>query len=81
MAVNALVFWLVGRTVRPFGQIVAALNELQGGRFDVALPPLPGTEAAAIGSGLQPHGRRAAGNIENERRAGRAERSCRTAAS
>jgi two-component system, NarL family, sensor histidine kinase UhpB len=72
--VNALVFWIVGRTVRPFGRIVAALNELEAGRFDVALPPLAGTEAAAIGSAfnrmlgvLQEH-------IETERRAVRAER-------
>jgi two-component system, NarL family, sensor histidine kinase UhpB len=48
--VNVLVYWVVGRTVRPFGRIVEALGQLQGGRFDVALPPLPGTEAAAIGA-------------------------------
>lgn len=71
--VNALVFWVVGRTVRPFGRIVAALDQLQAGRFEVALPPLPGTEAAAIGSAfnrmvgvLQHH-------IDTEKRAARAE--------
>ena len=48
--VNVLVYWVVGRTVRPFGRIVEALGQLQGGRFDVLLPPLPGTEAAAIGA-------------------------------
>jgi two-component system sensor histidine kinase UhpB len=70
---NALVFWLVGRTVRPFGQIVGALNQVQGGRFDVELPPLPGREARAIGAAfnrmladLQTH-------IETEKRAVRAE--------
>ncbi len=70
---NALVFWLVGRAVRPFGQIVDALNKVQGGRFDVALPSLAGTEAAAIGAAfnrmigdLQRH-------IETENRAVRAE--------
>ena len=47
--VNALVFWLVGRAVRPFGRIVTALNELQAGRFDVQLPALAGFEAATIG--------------------------------
>ncbi len=72
--VNALVFWVVGRTVRPFGQIVAALNELQGGRFDVALPPLPGTEAAAIGGAFNRMVGVLQENIENERRAARAER-------
>ena len=74
VAINALVFWLVGRTVRPFGDIVQALNQLQAGRFDVALPALPGTEAAAIGTafnrmvGVLQH------NIDTERRAVRAER-------
>ncbi len=48
--VNVLVYWVVGRTMRPFGRIVQALGQLQGGRFDVLLPPLPGTEAAAIGA-------------------------------
>ena len=74
VAVNAIVFWIVGQTVRPFGQIVTALNQLQAGRFDVALPALPGTEAAAIGGAfnrmvgvLQEH-------VETERRAARAER-------
>jgi len=50
VAVNVLVYWVVGRTVRPLGRIVDALGELQRGRFDVTLPPLPGTEAAAIGA-------------------------------
>ena len=74
VVVNALVFWVVGRTVRPFGRIVAALNELQAGRFDVALPPLPGTEAAAIGSAFNRMVGVLQANIETERRAVRAER-------
>ncbi len=71
--INVLVFWLVSRAVRPFGRIVHGLDQLQAGRFDVSLPPLPGVEAAAIGSAfnrmvgvLQEH-------IETERRAVRAE--------
>ncbi len=72
--VNGLVFWVVGRTVRPFGQIVAALGELQAGRFDVALPPLAGTEAATIGSAFNRMVGVLRQNIENERRAARAER-------
>ncbi len=74
LTVNALVFWLVGRTVRPFGQIVQALNQLQAGRFDVALPALPGTEAAAMGTAFNRMVGVLQQNIENERRAGRAER-------
>ena len=71
---NATVFWLVGRAVRPLGRIVDALNTLEAGRFDVTLPPLGGTEAAAIGvafnrmMGVLQH------NIEIEHRAALAER-------
>ncbi|MDH5540035.1 MAG: HAMP domain-containing protein [Rhizobacter sp.] len=74
LAVNLLVFWLVGRTVRPFNQIVAALNQLQGGRFDVKLPALPGTEAAAIGAAFNRMVGVLQENIDTERRAARAER-------
>lgn len=73
VAVNALVFWLVGRTVKPFGQIVAALDELKHGRFDVALPPLPGQEAGAIGAAFNRMVGELQGHIETERRAVRAE--------
>ena len=70
---NALVFWLVGRTVRPFGEIVAGLNELQAGRFDVRLPRLEGTEAAAIGAAFNRMVGELQHHIETERRAIRAE--------
>ena len=73
VVVNALVFWLVGRTVRPFGQIVAALNQLQAGRFDVQLPRLAGTEAAAIGGAFNRMVSELQDHIETERRAVRAE--------
>ncbi len=72
--VNALVFWIVGRTVRPFGRIVAALNALEAGRFDTALPPLPGTEARAIGGAFNRMLAALQANLETERRALRAER-------
>lgn len=62
LAVNALVFWLVGRSVRPFGEIVGALNQLQSGRLDVRLPQLAGTEAAAIGSAFN----RMVGQLEHQ---------------
>ena len=73
LAVNLLVFWLVGRTLRPFGQIVTALDALQAGRFDVALPPLAGTEAAAIGTAFNRMVGVLQTNLEAERRALRAE--------
>lgn len=73
VAVNALVFWLVGRTVKPFARIVGALDELQRGRFDVALPPLPGQEAGAIGAAFNRMVGQLQQHIETERRAVRAE--------
>lgn len=71
---NAAVFWLVGRAVRPFGRIVGALNELETGRFDVALPRLHGKEAAAIGEAFNRMVNVLRQNIESERRAALAER-------
>ena len=71
--VNALVFWLVGRAVRPFGQIVGALESLEAGRFDAALPPLAGSEAALIGAAFNRMVGRLRQNIETERRAALAE--------
>lgn len=73
LVVNAMVFWLVGRAVRPFGQIVRALNQLQAGQFNAALPPLAGTEAAAIGAAFNRMVGELQGHIETERRAVRAE--------
>jgi len=73
LLVNALVFWLVGRAVRPFRHIVAGLNRLESGQLDVTLPPLAGTEAAAIGTAFNRMTRVLRENLENERRALRAE--------
>jgi two-component system sensor histidine kinase UhpB len=69
-----MVFWLVGRAVRPFGRIVEALNALEAGRFDVTLPRLTGREAAAIGVAFNRMVGVLQENIENERRAALAER-------
>jgi two-component system sensor histidine kinase UhpB len=73
LVVNALVFWLVGRATRPFADIVDALNQLENGRFDVALRALPGTEAAAIGAAFNRMVGMLQQHIETERRAVRAE--------
>ncbi|MBT9525133.1 MAG: HAMP domain-containing protein [Rhizobacter sp.] len=73
VVLNVLVYWLVGRTVRPFGQIVRALNQLEGGRFDVTLPPLPGAEAGTIGKAFNRMVSMLQDHIETERRAVRAE--------
>jgi len=73
LVANALVFWLVGQAVRPLGQIVAALNRLQAGRFEVHLPRLAGTEARAIGIAFNRMVGELQGHMETERRAVRAE--------
>ncbi|KQU77170.1 MULTISPECIES: HAMP domain-containing protein [unclassified Rhizobacter] len=73
VVLNGLVYWLVGHTVRPFGRIVAALNQLEAGRFDVVLPPLPGAEAGTIGKAFNRMVGMLQGHIETERRAVRAE--------
>ncbi len=73
LVVHGLVFWLVGRTVRPFGQIVAALQALQAGRRDAVLPALRGTEAAAIGAAFNRMTQALQHQLDTERRALRAE--------
>jgi len=74
LIVNTGVFWLVGRAVRPFPRIVAALDTLQEGRFDArTLPPLPGREAAAIAAAFNRMVGELKTHIETERRAVRAE--------
>lgn len=73
VAVNALVFWIVGRTVRPFSHIVDALGALQGGRLDVRLPALPGREAGAIGAAFNRMVAALRDHIETQKRAVRAE--------
>lgn len=45
---NALVFWLVRRTTRPFQTIVRGLEEMQRGAYHTRLPEFKGAEAGAI---------------------------------
>jgi two-component system sensor histidine kinase UhpB len=73
LVVNLGVYLLVGRTVRPFASIVAALNQVQEGRFGTALPALPGREAGAIGAAFNRMVGELQRHIETERRAVRAE--------
>jgi two-component system sensor histidine kinase UhpB len=73
VVVNLGVFLLVGRTVRPFASIVAALNQVQEGRFGTALPALPGREAGAIGAAFNRMVGELQRHIDTERRAVRAE--------
>jgi two-component system sensor histidine kinase UhpB len=73
VVVNGLVFWLVGRSVRPFPRIVSALGEIEAGRLDATLPPLPGREAAAIASAFNRMVAMLQAHLEAEKRAIRAE--------
>ena len=74
VAVNLLVFWLVGRAVRPLQCVVDGLVQLEAGRFDVSLPPLAGTEAAAIGTAFNRMVLVLRNHIETQGRAALAER-------
>ncbi len=71
--VMALVTWLVGRAVKPFGRIVQAIGDVQAGRFDTALPPLPGREAGTIAAAFNRMVTQVRDHIETEKRAVRAE--------
>jgi len=73
VVVNALVFGVVGRAVRPFAQIVDALKRLESGRFDVSLPALHGIEANAIGAAFNRMVGALGTQLETEKRALRAE--------
>jgi len=73
LAVNTLVFWLVGRAIEPFAQIVSALKQLESGRFDVSLPALRGIEANTIGAAFNRMVGVLRTQLETEKRALRAE--------
>jgi two-component system sensor histidine kinase UhpB len=47
--VNALVFWVVGRSLAPVKQILTGLSEMERGRFEVRLPAFTLPELSAIG--------------------------------
>jgi two-component system sensor histidine kinase UhpB len=47
--VNALAFWIVARTLRPFPIIAKGLERIQRGELGYRLPPLAGYEASTIG--------------------------------
>jgi|KBSSwiStaDraftv2_1062776.scaffolds.fasta_scaffold135362_2 two-component system sensor histidine kinase UhpB len=73
LVINALVFWVVGRAVQPFAQIVGALKQVESGRFDVTLPALNGIEANTIGAAFNRMVRVLGTQLETEKRALRAE--------
>lgn len=48
LAVNILVFWAVGRALKPVGRILEALNELERGNLDARLPAFELKELSSI---------------------------------
>jgi two-component system sensor histidine kinase UhpB len=50
VVVNGLAFWSVKRALQPFPVIADGLSRLEQGDLAFRLPPLPGTEAHAIGA-------------------------------
>jgi len=52
LVLDGLVFWIIGRALRPAAQIMAAVEELGEGSGDVRLPALRPREFAAIADGI-----------------------------
>jgi PAS domain S-box-containing protein len=48
IAVNALVFWLIGRWLKPVGDIMDGLSQMERSRFDVRLPEFALPELSAV---------------------------------
>ncbi|HEX9178848.1 MAG TPA: ATP-binding protein [Burkholderiales bacterium] len=51
-ALNALVYWFVGRSLRPVREVVEALSHMEEGRFHARLPRYPLPELASISEGF-----------------------------
>jgi two-component system sensor histidine kinase UhpB len=71
--VNALAFWLVDRALAPFPAIAKGLQRIQQGELTYRLPPLPGTEASAIGTAFNRMAQAVEDNVQAERKAREAE--------
>jgi two-component system, NarL family, sensor histidine kinase UhpB len=74
VALGGLAFWLVDRALAPFPVIADGLGRLQRGELGYRLPPLPGSEAHAIGAAFN----RMAQAMEDKVRAEREAREART---
>jgi two-component system sensor histidine kinase UhpB len=62
--INLTVFWAVGRTLKPFARIVAALARMQQGDYSHRLPALPGREAGVIGESVNRLGEAIEANVQ-----------------
>jgi two-component system sensor histidine kinase UhpB len=64
VAINAVVFWAVGRTVKPLARIVERLEKMQHGDYTARLPPLTGREARLIGESVNRLGEAIEGKVQ-----------------
>ncbi len=71
--VNGLAFWSVERALAPFPMIATGLQRIQRGELTFRLPPLPGTEASAIGTAFNRMAQAVEDNVQAERKAREAE--------
>jgi two-component system sensor histidine kinase UhpB len=70
---NGLAFWSVERALAPFPAIADGLRRIQRGELTFRLPPLPGTEASAIGTAFNHMAQGVEDNVQAERKAREAE--------
>ena len=73
IVVNGLAFWSVDRALAPFPAIANGLRRIQQGELTYRLPPLPGTEASAIGTAFNRMAQAVEDNVQAERKAREAE--------
>lgn len=64
LLIHLAVFWAVGHTLKPFGQIVQALARMQRGDYSHRLAPLPGREAGLIGDSVNRLGEAIETNVQ-----------------
>ena len=73
VVVNGLAFWSIERALAPFPVIAHGLERIQRGELAFRLPPLPGSEAHAIGAVFNRMAQAVQDNVQAERKAREAE--------
>jgi len=69
LVLGGLAFYLVDRALAPFPTIVAGLERLERGELAFRLPPLPGSEAQAIGAAFNRMAQAMEDKVQAEREA------------
>jgi len=68
VVVNGLAFWSIERALAPFPVIAHGLERIQRGELAFRLPPLPGSEAHAIGAAFNRMAQAVQDNVQAETR-------------